>query len=572
MRILLITHRFGPEIGAGAESHLWHLAGHLARLGAQVDVATTCAQTIVHPRRFALRWEEPLACGRREHRMAGVDRPITTYRFAVRNLSRWREAWVERRLQRNWEREEMAMEPTIPLPLPLPVRSPVLLTGWHTPEFENNDLVRWTMRRATVQLPALEDGVIHFAAWAPRRLTVEMTHAGVRRQVYRGKGDFEITERLEACSGKSILALDVSPRTRRLDDPRSLGIRVAQVSLTNAGRMELAPLHVDHRPLRAVRRGDFIRAYLERSARRPERLNRLFDLARGPVSPGMARFLASHVHDYDWVIAGTLPYSVIPTAAALRRRRRFRLALLPLFHVDDDLYYWEHYLRALREADCCLANSWFAEEEFYPVVGGKPIRAGAGVDAGLFRSSEVDGARFRKRYGFSTDEKLVLTVGRKAAAKMYTRVIRAVENIQPHVGCRLVMIGPDEDRMPINSPHCSYLGYLSHQDLIDAYDACDAFVLMSESESFGIVFVEAWMRQKAVIGNRNCAPVARLIDHDRTGLLVGDRRELEEALVALLTDPERRERLGRAGLERALRVHTWPAIARGILDYFESQL
>jgi len=466
----------------------------------------------------------------------------------------------------------MAMEPLIPLPLNRTVASPLLLTGWHLPQMQGNRILRWSMRRAALQLPPLRDGVLHIEGFAPRRMTIEFEHAGRRKAVFRGKGEFEITERLDDMEGQSILILHVGPAFRSLDDPRALGIRVSQISLTNAGRMELTPFHVDHRSLRSIRHDDFIRAYVARAAERPERINRVFDAVRGPVCPGMEAYLARHGHEYEWVIAGTLPWAVIPMAARLHRKRRFRLALLPLFHVDDDFYYWEHYLDALRHADCCLANSWFAEEEFYPVVGGKAIRAGAGVDVEQFRSPAISGERFRKRYGFGEKEKLVLTVGRKTAAKLYTRVIRAIENIQQDTRCRLVMIGPDEDRMPVNSTNCSFLGHLPQETLLDAYDACDVFVLMSESESFGIVFVEAWMRGKPVIGSRNCAPIARLIEHERTGLLASNRIELEQCLTDLLHDEEKRRRLGEAGRERAMRVHAWPAIARGILDYFESQI
>ena len=41
MRILLFTHRFGKEVVGGAEHHLWCLAEQMARMGCQVDVATT---------------------------------------------------------------------------------------------------------------------------------------------------------------------------------------------------------------------------------------------------------------------------------------------------------------------------------------------------------------------------------------------------------------------------------------------------------------------------------------------------------------------------------------------------
>lgn len=80
---------------------------------------------------------------------------------------------------------------------------------------------------------------------------------------------------------------------------------------------------------------------------------------------------------------------------------------------------------------------------------------------------------------------------------------------------------------------------------------CDIFVAPSRYESFGLVFVEAMMFGKPVIGGR-AGGVPEVVVDNETGLLVtpGDARSLATALETLVGDPALRARLGKAGRRR----------------------
>jgi glycosyltransferase involved in cell wall biosynthesis len=131
------------------------------------------------------------------------------------------------------------------------------------------------------------------------------------------------------------------------------------------------------------------------------------------------------------------------------------------------------------------------------------------------------------------------------------------------------MIGADVDRRPIESTRALYLGVVPRADLLDAYDACEVFVLPSEHESFGIVFLEAWMRGKPVIGSARGRPVASLIDAGRDGLLADGAAELAAHIDALLADPARAQGLGAAGRAKVLQRYTWDRIGRAVLALYE---
>ncbi|HPS03492.1 MAG TPA: hypothetical protein PLA90_18305, partial [Candidatus Sumerlaeota bacterium] len=421
MRVLFFVHRFGRDLVGGPEQHLWNLAEQMARMGCRVEVATTCVAELSSRYRFGERWK-PLSNKLSTEciEVKGANYPIEIFRFPVRNLPAPVALFYGKLLQRRWEREEQAMQPAQTFPLPYRPNGPLLLTGWHLPDLtEEGEMARWTMRRAALQLPPTHQSALHLQGLAPRHLTIQFEHLGQTRKVFQGKGPFQINIPLEDCSDPSIGVLTVDKLWRPWLDTRSLGVQLTQISLSSQGSIHLAPFHVDHRRLRAYDKNAFINSYIERAHRRPRFYGQLFDQLRGPLCPGMNRFLQAHASRYDWVLAGTLPFSTIPTVEAIRRKTPFRLAVLPLFHADDDFYYWRHYADALRNADLCLANSWFSHETFFPAIAAKSYLAGAGVNDSLFRRGSISGARFRKRHGFASDEKIVLCVGRKSGTKLY---------------------------------------------------------------------------------------------------------------------------------------------------------
>jgi len=89
---------------------------------------------------------------------------------------------------------------------------------------------------------------------------------------------------------------------------------------------------------------------------------------------------------------------------------------------------------------------------------------------------------------------------------------------------------------------------------------------MSESESFGMVIVEAWHARLPVIANPRCGPVASLIEDGVTGILATPGAELDAALARLARDPELRRRLADAGCERARREFVRGAAAQRLVD------
>jgi glycosyltransferase involved in cell wall biosynthesis len=103
------------------------------------------------------------------------------------------------------------------------------------------------------------------------------------------------------------------------------------------------------------------------------------------------------------------------------------------------------------------------------------------------------------------------------------------------------------------------LGYVDDGDLLSLYRGAAAFVLPSRYEGFGLTCLEAMACGVPVVAAdrgalpETCGDAALLVDPDRP-------QELARALVQAVTDGELRDRLRRAGRDRA-KLYSWDRVA-----------
>jgi glycosyltransferase involved in cell wall biosynthesis len=281
---------------------------------------------------------------------------------------------------------------------------------------------------------------------------------------------------------------------------------------------------------------------------------------RGPESPHMLKWLDKNIYKYDIIMAAMFPFNTIKYSMTSKKYNK-PLVLLPLMHVDDPFYHWAHYYNYLMAADHILAISTYSQSYFFNKIGVKSTYVGAGVDKSIFIDRKNLEEEFRNKYGLQA-KNIVLTVSRKQKTKRYDLIIEAMKKVRSHDrNAHLVMIGPDDDQIPIRDEGISYLGTVSEDDLLGAYDSCDAFSMMSMSESFGMVFCEAWSRKKPVIGNINCGPVSTLIDDGIDGFLCDNSEDLAEKIMVLINDQALSKDLGKKGFIKVINDYTWDRVA-----------
>lgn len=166
------------------------------------------------------------------------------------------------------------------------------------------------------------------------------------------------------------------------------------------------------------------------------------------------------------------------------------------------------------------------------------------------------------------NDRLLLMVGRLAQErKGFDRAIEALPLILARVpDTKLVIAGPgDQTYLKRLAQQVGvegrvvFVGEVERKQLMLLYAACDVFLLPTrtmldgDTEGFGVVFLEASLMGKPVIGGR-AGGTEDAVVQGQTGLLVdgNDPHQIAEAVLRLLEDPVYAELLGRQGEERVL--------------------
>ncbi len=169
----------------------------------------------------------------------------------------------------------------------------------------------------------------------------------------------------------------------------------------------------------------------------------------------------------------------------------------------------------------------------------------------------------------------ILTVGRLVGGKGFALLLDAVATLVGRgrdVAMTVVGDGPSREELHARAARLGlagrvdWLGAVGQDEIRDLYASADVFCLPSFAEGVPVVLMEAMAMEVAVVATR-IAGIPELIDEGTSGLLVtpGRADELADALDRLVTDPELRARLGRAG-RQAVRdgydLARWTAVLR----------
>jgi glycosyltransferase involved in cell wall biosynthesis len=217
--------------------------------------------------------------------------------------------------------------------------------------------------------------------------------------------------------------------------------------------------------------------------------------------------------------------------------------IIPHAHLDDDFYHFPDFLESAKNASLVLAVPKVACQ-FLSDKGCNVRYMPAGCDT-LEEFSQQDVESFRRI--FPSNKPFVLVLGRKAGAKGYRKIINAVDQLNcKGEDIHVVLIGPDDDGLPVESSNASYLGRQPRNIVRGALMSCVALCNMSTSESFGIVLLEAWLAGKPVIVNRNCAAFHDMAE-DKVNSLMVVEEDLMDAIQDLFSKPQMQLQLAMNG-------------------------
>ncbi len=232
-------------------------------------------------------------------------------------------------------------------------------------------------------------------------------------------------------------------------------------------------------------------------------------------------------------------------------------------HNDDRFRRWlplrPVFAPSLRRADRIIAISQAVRRFLIDVEkadAGKIDVVPYGIDADACARSAHPGA-FRRAIG-AKGEPIVGFVGRLTRQKGVDVLLRAFARVEArYPEARLVLAGDGPDRPALEQlarslglRRAMFLGWRG--DVSDILADVSLLAVPSRWEGFGLVALEAMALRKPVVAARVSA-LPEIVVPGETGLLVSSESEVElaDALLSLISDPPRAERMGEAGSARA---------------------
>jgi len=122
--------------------------------------------------------------------------------------------------------------------------------------------------------------------------------------------------------------------------------------------------------------------------------------------------------------------------------------------------------------------------------------------------------------------------------------------------------------------HVTFVNGVSDEELVRVMGSAEIACVPSLYEGFSLPTAELMACETPLVVSRAGAiPEVTGPDGECADLVTpGDVGELEAALAALLDDPERRERMGRAGRRRVQELFSWRAVAEATAAAYEKTI
>ncbi|MCX7671057.1 MAG: glycosyltransferase family 4 protein, partial [Anaerolineae bacterium] len=240
-------------------------------------------------------------------------------------------------------------------------------------------------------------------------------------------------------------------------------------------------------------------------------------------------------------------------------------------------FYTMRHQVALVRASAAAVMQTPAEQAFYRAQGipaERLIVGGPGVTPAQVLGG--DPARFRQRHAIAGP--LVVSLAAMCYDKGTIHLVEAVRRLwRGGQAVELALAGAMTQPFraylaglpPADRARLHVLGQVDEEEKRDLLAAADVFAMPSRTDSFGIVYLEAWLYRKPVIGARTWG-VMDVIEDGRDGLLVpfGDVSALADAIHGLLADAPRRAALGAHGEAKVYRLYTWDAQYARVRDLY----
>jgi glycosyltransferase involved in cell wall biosynthesis len=216
-----------------------------------------------------------------------------------------------------------------------------------------------------------------------------------------------------------------------------------------------------------------------------------------------------------------------------------------------------------RWTDCLLAVSDRVRQDLLALGVGRPEQfrvVPLGLDLARFLGSDATRGALRSELALHPGTPLVGIVARLVHIKAHEVFLNAAARVAREVpDTHFVVVGDGERRAELEAlagalglgSRVHFLGW--RRDLDRLYPDLDVVGLTSRNEGSPVALIEAMAAGRPVVAT-SVGGVPDVVDDAVTGYLVpsGDAAAVARAVVELLTDPRRGDKMGQAGRERVL--------------------
>lgn len=250
-------------------------------------------------------------------------------------------------------------------------------------------------------------------------------------------------------------------------------------------------------------------------------------------------------------------------------------------------------LRGARMADLIVTVSYAMKDELIQLgfPRDKIQVSYNGVDPKKYNPENVykdQIQRIRASYGIKDDDLMILFIGRLVGVKGVDKLIMSLPHVLPkYPKTKLVIVGVGDLQeyltnltriMRLDDYVRFNFNFISEEERILHYAACDITVFPSRYEPFGIVALEAMAMEKPVVvgasGVSGMREIVVCCSEEQCGFHIDPNNPSDIAwgIMSALESPEKRKWLGKNGRKRVLQEFTWNRIAERTLELYEQML
>jgi len=202
-----------------------------------------------------------------------------------------------------------------------------------------------------------------------------------------------------------------------------------------------------------------------------------------------------------------------------------------------------------------------------------------GIHCENFDGVEVNPGEIKEKYGIGPMDPTFLFVGRMAVQKGPDLLVDAIPMIlQARGDAKFLIVGDGhmKDDLAARMAHYSgsvkFLGAKKGWEVRSLFKACDAVVVPSRNEPFGIVVLESWAAHKPVVATTSGGP-RDFVSHDGDGYLVDPTPgSIAWGCCKVMENFAHAQWMGQRGRVKAAFSFSWDTIAEDTRNVYWQQL